>query len=723
MTVEIFRRAAHSVRLGSISFAVLFLLASCQHCLGQGLIAGEEEKEGSNPVQAPFLLPAQPTEIGEAMEDFRRFAGRKQWEKAFKHLEKIFGATSEGLVLTGEGVMLPSRMIAREALLELPVTGQDAYRLFFDPEAKKLYEQANGKEELTKLSHIFSRFLITSMGDVAADRLGDLYFESGHLEQAVSAWRTILEQRPDTQISKARLRTKMAVALARLNRWNEFKDILATVEQQHADDKMMIGGKEVLALDHLRAIAEKVKDRVAVATTSGANGPLADIPLGEKVDPLWQFRFFPGSDPKEGVPMGLQVMNQNRWGGDMQSGSDWVPPVVVDGTRAYVNFVGYDLALDMVNGKLLWRSGRIFDVQQKAQQNQLSPLEQYGLALASGRLWSVARESGDQNQGRQNARFVLTSREPDTGKKLFSTQQAPEFKELSVRGTPLVVGERMFLTANKVNQPRELELLALNSKDGKQIWSSKIGSYTTDSNPYSSEKTFQPSVILHGGHLFVDTHSGSLVQLDAASGQLEWGLNYSSDVAQQHRFFWYGMQSTEPFTIGPPQIVDGVLYLKGMRSRKLFAVDPDRPKVAWHRSVPITANLIGVDDSKFYLGGDDISAFDLKTRRILWSVKINHGTTWAKSLLTQGRIFHFSARGIFEIDKEKGKVVRVFRGTDLESMGGSMIVTPTTLLTISNLAITAYPLKTNNGETKPEATNAAVDAPTDRVTVVSGSAN
>ena len=725
MTVELSRhRSPFSSGSPSVLIFLFIVLSSCRNSFAQGLIAGEDVKEGNNPVQAPFLLPAQPTEVGEAMEDFRRFAGRKQWEKAFKHLEKIFSATSEGLVLTGEGVMLPSRMIAREALLELPVSGQDAYRLFFDPEAKKLYEQANGKEEITKLSQIFSRFLITSMGDAAADRLGDLYFESGHLEQAVSSWKTILEQRPDSQISKARLRTKIAVALARLNRWNEFRDMLATVEQQHADVKMTIGGKEVLAVEHLRGVAEKAKDRAQVATAIGTSGPLADIPLAEKVEPLWQFRFFPGSDPKEGVPMGLQVMNQNRWGGDTQSGSDWVPPIVIDGTRVYVNFVGYDLAVDIVNGKLLWRSGRIFDVQQKAQQGQLAPLEQYGLALASGRLWSVAREAGDQNQGRQGgARFVLTSREPDTGKKLFSTQQAPEFKELSVRGTPLVVGERMFLSANKSNQPRELELLALNSKDGKLIWSTKIGSYTTDSNPYSSEKTFQPSVILHGGHLFLDTHSGSLVQLDAASGQLEWGLNYSSDVAQQHRFFWYGMQSTEPFTIGAPQIVDGVLYLKGMRSRKMFAVDPDRPKVLWHRSIPITANLIGVDDSRFYLGGDDISAFDLKTRRILWSVKLNHGTSWAKSTLTQGRIFHFSARGIFEIDKEKGKVVRVFRGTDLESMGGNLFVTTNALLTVSNLAITAYPLKSNSAETKSETTNAAVDSATSPQSVASGNAN
>ena len=95
---------------------------------------------------------------------------------------------------------------------------------------------------------------------------------------------------------------------------------------------------------------------------------------------------------------------------------------------------------------------------------------------------------------------------------------------------------------------------------------------------------------------------------------------------------------------------------------------------------------------RFYLGGEDISAFDLATRKILWSVKVNLGTSYARPLLTQGRIYHFSSRGIYEIDKADGKVVHLFRGADLQSLGGGLVITPKALLTISNLAITAYPL-------------------------------
>ena len=163
-------------------------------------------------------------------------------------------------------------------------------------------------------------------------------------------------------------------------------------------------------------------------------------------------------------------------------------------------------------------------------------------------------------------------------------------------------------------------------------------------------------------------NAGSLVQPDAGSGQIEWGVNYASEAAASHRFMMWGMQP-EQFTVSPQLIVNDVLYVKGMRSTRLFAVDPHRPKVLWHRPVPRKATLIGVDDERFYLGGEDISAFDLKTRKILWSVNAQFGTTWARPLMTEGRIYHFSLRGIYEIEKKTGNVVHLFRGNDLDSPG------------------------------------------------------
>jgi outer membrane protein assembly factor BamB len=718
------RRTAFGVCRHPLAAVAVFLAAAAilgsppRPARAQALVAGNEaagDESPENNGQHPFLLPAQPTEIGEAMEDFRRFAGRKQWEKAFKHLEKVFNATSNGLVLTADGIMLPSRMIAREALLELPPAGQDAYRLFFDAEAKKLLEQAQGPEELNKLTQIFSRFLVTSVGDTAADKLGDLHFEAGNFAQAVHAWRSILEQRPDSRISRARLRVKIGVGLARQANWAEFRALLKVVEEQHAGEKLTLGGREVSALDYLRGMAERSKGDAALATARPAGGPPADIPLSGDPAPLWQFQFFPPADVPPGQQSQPGLRMQQMWG--PSSVSDLVPPVVADQSRLYANLLGYDMGIDLENGKLLWRSGRFFDVPQKAQQGGLSNVEQYGVAAGAGRIWSVAidTKAQNQNQGRQmqqGAKFEIVAREADSGKEVFNSQKATELKEWSLRGSPLLAGERVYVAASKVNNTRELSVLALSSKDGKLLWSSTIGNYTTEQNYWygAVERGNQPSLMLHDGQLYVDSHAGSLVQLDAATGQIEWGLNYASETTQMHRFWSPWGMRTEQFTVSPPQMVNGVLYVKGMRSRRLYAVDPVRPKVLWHRPVPKVATFIGADEGRFYMGGEEISAFDLTTHRILWSVRVNLGTTWAKPLLTQGRIYHFSSRGIFEIDKADGNVVHLFRGTDLQSLGGELLVTPRALLAISNLAVTAYPLKGDSAGAAENATGGTTAA-------------
>lgn len=100
--------------------------------------------------------------------------------------------------------------------------------------------------------------------------------------------------------------------------------------------------------------------------------------------------------------------------------------------------------------------------------------------------------------------------------------------------------------------------------------------------------------------------------------------------------------------------------------------------------------LIGSDDRNIYMGGDELTAYDRESRRLLWSCRVPLGTDWARPVITQSRIFQFTPRGVFEVDKEKGKVVRMFRGSDLDSVGGVIRLAPHIMLTISNLGITAY---------------------------------
>jgi hypothetical protein len=61
--------------------------------------------------------------------------------------------------------------------------------------------------------------------------------------------------------------------------------------------------------------------------------------------------------------------------------------------------------------------------------------------------------------------------------------------------------------------------------------------------------------------------------------------------------------------------------------------------------------------------------------------------------MTADRIYQFTPRGIYEIAKTDGAVLQLFRGIDMDSLGGGLYVAPHALVAVSNLAITAYPIE------------------------------
>jgi outer membrane protein assembly factor BamB len=260
-------------------------------------------------------------------------------------------------------------------------------------------------------------------------------------------------------------------------------------------------------------------------------------------------------------------------------------------------------------------------------------------------------------------------------------------------GSPVADDEHLYVGAYKSNQATDVYILCLSASDGKLLWNTKIGSYKNDPRQqfyYSAFRTTVPSLLLAGGALYVETHAGSLVQMNPAKGEINWGINYDSDTPSTDRYY---NQPPEQLTMSAPQLIDGVLYFKGMRSRRLYAIDPAAPKVLWSRPIAMSSVLVGADRERVYLGGPEITAYDLKTQQLIWSLQVPLGTGWTTPLLTDDRIYQFSPRGIYEIDKRSGEVLQLLRGSDMDSLGGNLLLTPKALVAVSNVAITAYPIE------------------------------
>lgn len=639
---------------------------------------------GANPndPKRPFNLPAQKPEISEALTEFRRLSGRAAWERAFKELEKVQQAPPSALAPRDDGLWMPTQRLLRQALAELPPAGKQAYRLFHDADAKALVDAAQGKDEVEKLSKVFNDFFITSAGDVAADRLGDIYFEQGEMDKAAECWQAVVDFRPETKIPRVRLLTKTAIALARAGRWQEFAALQRQVQDRHAGETVVFGGQELPATQRLDAIAAQQSRVAAEATAPAAASDVeSDLALPDNNAPLWQFRFFGASQAQQ-----LAQAGQN-WGWQARFPvREMVPAAAADGQRVYLNMMGYVLAVDLKTGKLLWRTGKFHQLPQKVQQNQYHFPEQYSLALGGETLWAVTRDVGQIGQHGQL--FRLARYEAATGKPGWNSQSVAPLQNWNMTGTPLPAGDRVYITAGKQGQGAELHLLAVAAADGKLLWSTHLGTHQADQSQMFYRRTSQPSMVLHAGRVLVDTHAGALVAVDVRGGAIDWGLIYESQMLDTNN--WYN-QPHQLTTVAAPQAVGNMLYLKGMRSSRLYAIDLSGPKLLWKRPVSDSAMLIGVDQNNLYLGGEEVMAIDLESQRLLWATRLPIATGWIQPQLSSHYVYQFTPRGVFALDKKSGDTAKLFRGADLDSLGGKLITGTDNWLTVSNLAITAYP--------------------------------
>jgi outer membrane protein assembly factor BamB len=255
---------------------------------------------------------------------------------------------------------------------------------------------------------------------------------------------------------------------------------------------------------------------------------------------------------------------------------------------------------------------------------------------------------------------------------------------------PPPAGDVIYVCASRTNKSSELSLLVIDAATGKLTKNVTLGTHAVDPNQIYYDRQSEPSLAMVRDRLFVDTHAGALVAIAPQAAAIEWGIVYESPPPQSGYAF-YGYQPPPLGTSGP-LAAGGRLFAKGMRSPRIVAVEPGGPTIAWRRPIDVTAVLVGADDKRLYTGGEELAAYDLDSQELIWSTRLPRSAAWSAAVLTKTRLYQFTSRGIYEIDKQTGRVLGLFRGADLDALGGSLFVTPTALVTVSNVAITAYPL-------------------------------
>ena len=636
-----------------------------------------------------FAVLKADSKVVELIEDFNRYSGKKAWELAFHALGSLDENRNRGLVPTGDGLLVPIRSRVDQCLLHLPPEGREAYRLFNDANAKQLWEHlqnANGaipSDEMETLHKLVDRYFLTSVGDLAADRLGDAFFEQGNFAGAERMWRLAVEKYPDSHLSLAKLQAKRCTALSELGRHDALAEIAAQLKEKYADQQVTLGGHEVNAAE----FAESLMRRSMPAQPNRVeSGEAFFLPVSD--EPAWQIRFSDAdwsnvTDPQTGMAIGASNFRV-------------APNCAVDEKRFYANWLGTIYAADLETGKLIWRTdtftGSVEQIKEVLQQG-MSP-ESFFLTFAGGKLFAGRRPVKNVlgqilgNESPEDNSWHMDCLDPTSGKTIWTARQLGA----TIVSAPYVVHDVAFI-AGVAADNSTMNLLAIGLAKGDVQWRIELGTPQNASNFRGAYNFGGTKMLAVGGSLYVLTGNGALLAIDLASHEVQWALQHDTRLPSDNQGFWWnGMTQAPTDTFGTLLCNDGILYLKDGSARMLYALDPTVPAVQWKRSIAADESVVAINGQTAYLLGQELSALDLKSRTLLWSTKLPGENLAVRPLVCPEHIFVPTARGIFDIDPANGDVRRMFRGADRESRPCQLVLAGDQLISISDSAATAYPI-------------------------------
>ncbi|HEX6987203.1 MAG TPA: PQQ-binding-like beta-propeller repeat protein [Planctomycetaceae bacterium] len=239
-------------------------------------------------------------------------------------------------------------------------------------------------------------------------------------------------------------------------------------------------------------------------------------------------------------------------------------------------------------------------------------------ALGAAALSGLAADAADWPQWRGPERNGISEETgllkqwPEGGPKLLW-----QVKDLGGGySTPSVVGDRLYLITNKGLE--EESVLALAVKDGKRVWSTRLGKVgEPDQRPPYPGARSTPTV--DGDLIYALGSDGDLACLEAATGKVRWAKNVRTEFGGKPGEWAY---SESPLVDG-----DKVVVTPGGAEAAVVALDKASGEVIWKCAVPegdeaayssaVVAEVGGVRQYVQFLG-KGVVGVDAKTGKLLW---------------------------------------------------------------------------------------------------------
>ena len=227
----------------------------------------------------------------------------------------------------------------------------------------------------------------------------------------------------------------------------------------------------------------------------------------------------------------------------------------------------------------------------------------------------------------------------------------------------------------------EAQLIALDLKDGKELWSARVGGGDPNCTP-----------TVEDGLVYALGREGDLVCCEAEAGKEVWRKSYRNDFGGKMMSGWGYSES--PLIDG-----DHVICTPGANDAIMAALDKKTGEVIWKTAMPANAGNRGGDGAAYssvvisnaggikqyvQLTGRGVISADAKTGKLLWGYnKIANGTANIPTPIVDGNyVFCSTGYGtgaaLLEIKKNQGQLqareVYFLDAKDFQNHHGGMIL-------------------------------------------------
>jgi outer membrane protein assembly factor BamB len=270
----------------------------------------------------------------------------------------------------------------------------------------------------------------------------------------------------------------------------------------------------------------------------------------------------------------------------------------------------------------------------------------------------------------------------------------------AIRTRPAPAGGALYFQAD------DGQLYKLDAASGRLAWRVRVQEGPVERLPFDNPKSrydrFGSDVLVAGDRLFLGTHEGKLVALDAATGARAWEFaagdsvlaapaldgerlyfgSYDKHVyaldAASGRLLW--KRDTKGAVVSTPA-VHGKLLVVGNRAYDLLGLESGTGEVAWKRYVWFSwvESSATVAEGVAYVGSSDaaaVIAVDAASGERRWQADV-YGWAWGQPAVAGDRVYAATSSqagypaghraGVMALDRATGKVVWRYAAKAAES--------------------------------------------------------